>query len=91
MAIHYEGQMFVILDVDLDRYQMIELYRDAYAEGKRCGLDIPEYYGFVYCAPSSTRKLPLESDEDWMSLVSRWKCASDKIPIYMLPLNTPGR
>ena len=81
--------MFVISDVDLDRYQMKELYRDAYVEGKRCGLDIPEYYGFVYCGPSSTRKLPLESDEDWLDLFSRWECASGKIPIYMPPVNAP--
>ena len=70
---------------------MIELYRDAYTEGKRCGLDAPENFEFVYCAPSSTRKLPLESDGDWLDLVSRWECASGEIPIYMLPLNAPSR
>jgi len=26
-----------------------------------------------------------------MNLVSKWECASGKIPIYMLPLNAPSR
>ncbi|KAJ8427534.1 hypothetical protein Cgig2_019953 [Carnegiea gigantea] len=72
-----------------DRYQMIDLYRDAYVEGKKCGVDVPEYFGFVVCPPGSKKKLPLESDEDWRNLVSIWEYDGGKIPIYMIALSTP--
>ncbi|KAJ8432528.1 hypothetical protein Cgig2_030320 [Carnegiea gigantea] len=45
LAIYYEGHMFVIFNMDLDKYQMIDLHRDAYIEGKKCGLNVPEYFG----------------------------------------------
>ena len=90
LAVYYEGAMFAISNVDLDRYQMIDLHQDVYVEGRKCGVDVPEYVGFVFCPPGSNRKLPLESDEDWRNLVSLWECNDGKIPIYMLALNTPS-
>ncbi|KAJ8431021.1 hypothetical protein Cgig2_003836 [Carnegiea gigantea] len=90
LAVYYEGAMFAISNVDLDRYQMIELHRDVYVEGRKCGVDVPEYVGFVFCPSGSNRKLPLESDEDWRNLVSLWECNDGKIPIYMLALHTPS-
>ncbi|KAJ8444478.1 hypothetical protein Cgig2_024042 [Carnegiea gigantea] len=72
-----------------DRYQMIDLHRDAYVEGKKCGVDVPEYFGFAFCPPGSKKKLPLESDKDWRNLVSIWEYDGGKIPICMLALSTP--
>ncbi|KAJ8441140.1 hypothetical protein Cgig2_006969 [Carnegiea gigantea] len=60
--------MVAISNVDLDRYQMIDLHRDAYVEGRKCGVDVSEYFGFVFCPPGSQKKLPLQSDEDWRKL-----------------------
>ncbi|KAJ8439682.1 hypothetical protein Cgig2_022210 [Carnegiea gigantea] len=68
---------------------MIDLDRDAYVEGKKCEVDVFEYFGFVFCPPGSKKKLPLESDEDWRNLVSIWEYDGGKIPIYMLALSTP--
>ena len=45
LAIYYEGAMFAISNVDFNRYQMIDLHQDAYVEGKKCGVDVPEYFG----------------------------------------------
>jgi len=70
LAIYFEDQMFVISTVNLDKYQMIDLYWDVYATGEKCGVDILEYYGFVYCSPRLSRKLSLKFDEDWINLFS---------------------
>ncbi|KAJ8428380.1 hypothetical protein Cgig2_011137 [Carnegiea gigantea] len=40
-------------------------------EGKKCGVDVSEYFGFVFCPPSSKKKLPLQSNKDWRNLPSR--------------------
>ncbi|KAJ8433722.1 hypothetical protein Cgig2_004351 [Carnegiea gigantea] len=68
---------------------MIDLHRDAYIEGKKCGVDVPEYFGFAFCPPGSKKKLPSESDEDWRNLVSIWEYDGGKISIYMVALSTP--
>ncbi|KAJ8438285.1 hypothetical protein Cgig2_003748 [Carnegiea gigantea] len=90
LAIYYEGAMFATSNVNLDRYQMIDLHQDAYVEGRKCGVDVPEYFEFVFCPPGSPKKLPLQSDEDWRNLVSLWEYDGGKIPIYMLALNNPS-
>ncbi|KAJ8427848.1 hypothetical protein Cgig2_012548 [Carnegiea gigantea] len=62
---------------------MIDLYRDAYVDGKKCGVDVPEYFRFVFCPPGSKKKLPLQSNEDWRNLVNSNRHASFVFPYYV--------
>ncbi|KAJ8445942.1 LOW QUALITY PROTEIN: hypothetical protein Cgig2_009871 [Carnegiea gigantea] len=76
------GSYVCNFNVDLDRYQMIDLHQDAYVRSA-------EYFGFVFCPPDSKRKLLLQSDEDWRALISIWEYSGGKILIYMPALSTP--
>ena len=84
MSVCYEGRRIFIKNVNLDKYQMSDLHRDTKRKIKKVGIELPEYFGFMYCGTRSKRKLLLESDNDWVHLSSLWKKAKEWIPIFML-------
>ncbi|KAJ8426200.1 hypothetical protein Cgig2_008917 [Carnegiea gigantea] len=56
LAIHYERCKFELFNVDLDRYQIIDLYQDTYLEGNKSRLESPKYFWFVYSAAKCFKK-----------------------------------
>ncbi|KAJ8422777.1 hypothetical protein Cgig2_008591 [Carnegiea gigantea] len=64
-------------------YQMLDLHRDAKRTFEEAGVEVPQYFGFMFCGPKAKRKLPLGCDKDWLHLSALWEKAKGPIPIYM--------
>ena len=64
LSVCYEGHRVFRTNVDLDKYQTLDLHRDAKRKIYKAGIKLSEYLGFMYCGLGSKRKLPLESNND---------------------------
>ncbi|KAJ8435555.1 hypothetical protein Cgig2_015410 [Carnegiea gigantea] len=89
LSVCYERHKVFIKNVDLDKYQMLDLHRDAKRKIQKAGIELPKYFGFRYYGPRSKRKLPLESANDWVHLSSLWERTKGQIPIFMLSIKGP--
>ena len=89
LAVFYEGNR-VDIEMDLDMYQISDLYIDAKAKLRENGLEALEYAGFMFSPPliGCRKKLPLSSHADWMNFANLWEYAAGDIPIYMLNINS---
>ncbi|KAJ8446093.1 hypothetical protein Cgig2_017595 [Carnegiea gigantea] len=68
LSVCYEGRRIFIKNVNLDKYQILDLHRDAKRKIRKAWIELPEYFGFMHYGPGSKRKLLLESGNDWVHL-----------------------
>ena len=79
----YRKEVFLLDGVDLDRYQMLDLYRDAVALFEKVGMELPKFLNFWYSAPSSNDRCSLDCGDAWVALVKIWDIMTGDIPIYV--------
>ncbi|KAJ8423967.1 hypothetical protein Cgig2_008586 [Carnegiea gigantea] len=69
----------------MEKYNCIDLFRDARARANESGIEFPKYAGFRYHPPNKeNQRWHLNIDDDWEDVTS--KC----IPIYMYDLKKPS-
>ncbi|KAJ8452673.1 hypothetical protein Cgig2_005009 [Carnegiea gigantea] len=90
LSVCFEGHRIFIKNIDLDMYQMLDLHRDAKRKFQQAGIEVPQYFGFMFCGPIAKRKLPLDCDNDWLHLSTLWEKAKEPIPIYMPSSSRPS-
>ena len=62
--------MLPIVDVNLDKYQVIDLFRDVKVLAMEQGVTFPKDAGFKWHPHRGKNQMwPLNSDNDWMMLV----------------------
>ena len=52
LVVHYKDKVIRIMDVEMEKYNCIELFRDARASAKELGVEFPKYAGFRYHPPN---------------------------------------
>jgi len=48
LVVHYKDKVIRIMDVEMEKCNCIELFRDARASAKESGIEFPKYAGFRY-------------------------------------------
>ena len=89
LSVCFEGHRVFIKNVDFDMYQMLDLHRDAKRKFQQAGIEVSQYFGFMFYGPGAKRKLPLDCDNDWLHLSTLWEKAKGPIPIYMVSIRGP--
>ncbi|KAJ8426924.1 hypothetical protein Cgig2_010442 [Carnegiea gigantea] len=88
VVVHCKNRMITIVDVNLDMYQVIDLFRDVR------GLAVEQgYAGFKWHPPGrENQRWPLNTDNDWVMLVHQWESIRGfVIPIYVVELHVPSQ
>ena len=52
LVVRYKDKVIRIIDVEMEKYNYIELFRDARASVKESGIEFPKYVGFRYHPPN---------------------------------------
>ena len=89
---HYKDKIIRIMDVEMERYNCLELFRDARAKANEEGIEFPKYAGFRYHPPHrENQRWHLNVDDDWVRLMNFWEDERSKcVPIYMYDLKKPS-
>ncbi|KAJ8424734.1 hypothetical protein Cgig2_010034 [Carnegiea gigantea] len=93
VLVHYKDRMITIVDVNLDMYQVIDLFRAVRELAVEQGVVLPEYAGFKWHPPGrENQRWPLNTDGDWVMLVHQWESVRGfVIPIYVVELHVPSQ
>ncbi|KAJ8447999.1 hypothetical protein Cgig2_028875 [Carnegiea gigantea] len=68
-VVHYKDRMITIVDVNLDMYQVIDLFRNVRGLAMEQGVVLPKYAGFKWHPPGrKNQRWPLNTDNDWVIL-----------------------
>ena len=89
---HYKDKIIRIMDVEMEKYNCLELFRDARAKANEEGIEFPKYAGFRYHPPNrENQRWMLNVDDDWVRLMNFWEGDRSKcVPIYMFDLKKPS-
>ena len=52
LVVHYKDKVIRIIDVEMEEYNCIELFRHVRASAKESGIEFPKYAGFRYHPPN---------------------------------------
>ena len=81
--------MISIQDININKYQSIDLFRDVRYSAMKNGVQLPQFHGFRW-HPSGreNQRWPLTIDSDWVSLASHWGKMKKNvvIPLYIIDL-----
>ena len=70
-------------DMQLDEYNILNLYRDCRALYEKCEVELPEYIDIWYSMPNSRSRCKLDHDEAWLDVIRIWVKEIGEIPIHI--------
>ena len=62
-SVYYKKEKVEFWDVDLDKYSMIDLYRDAKSSFEKARIELPKYMDYWFISPTSRTRFPLNCDD----------------------------
>ncbi|KAJ8443285.1 hypothetical protein Cgig2_015763 [Carnegiea gigantea] len=66
--VQYKDIVVRIMDVTMEKYNCIKLFKDARARANESGIELPKHAGFRYHSPNKeNQRWRLNIDEDWVS------------------------
>ena len=74
MVVHYKHKMLSIFDVNLEQYQVIDIFRDVKRAAMEHSVKFPKFVGFLW-HPSrkENQRWALRCGKDWVRLASHWE------------------
>ena len=71
LLVHYKDKMISVFDVDLNTYQMIDLYSDVKKLAVEHGISFPKFAGFNWHPHrQENQRCGLTTEKGWLKLVS---------------------
>jgi len=88
IIIHYKDRMTHVNDIDLFKYEGVDLYTDVRSLASKSGRVFPKFAGLQWHPPNKeNQRWPLDCDDDWLRLASYWEGKKHKvIHIYWVDL-----
>jgi len=65
LSVYYKKEKVEFWDVDLDKYSMIDLYKDVKSSFEKVGIELPKYVDYWFMSPTSRMRWPLNCDVAW--------------------------
>jgi len=90
LSVYYKKEKVEFWDVDLDKYSMIDLYRDAKSSFEKVGIELPKYMAYWFISPTSRTRFSLNCDNAWIKFVNTWKSEVGAIPIVLSKARHPS-
>lgn len=91
LVVHFKGRKLKIPRVQLDTYQLLDLYRDSKMTIETAELKPPTNCSFTYCPPIKPKqRFPLKFDSDWLKLSEKWEGITGDVEIYLIETKEPS-
>ncbi|KAJ8421831.1 LOW QUALITY PROTEIN: hypothetical protein Cgig2_024207 [Carnegiea gigantea] len=75
LVVHYKDKVIRIMDVEMEKYNCIKLFRDARARVNESEIEFPKYTGFRYHPPNKkNQRWHFNISDDWVRLTNLGKC-----------------
>ena len=89
LGLHYKNMKMQKRNVQLDEYNVLDLYRDCRALYEKCDVELPEYIDLWYSMPNSRTRCKLDRDDAWLDVIRIWGKEIGEIPIHITKDKTP--
>ena len=83
LSVYYKKEKVEFWDVDLEKYSVVDLDRDAKSSVEKARIELALYMDCWFMSPTSRVRWPLNCDAAWIKFVNMWKSEVGAIPIIL--------